>query len=82
MLLLEIPLLSDLRLRAGAYDEVSFLPRSEALTHQVGPIVALTIERPAPGLAELTPLVRAGVYTDGRRAAELTVLLGLLLEYR
>ena len=82
MLLLGVPLTPQFELRVGAYDEVQWLPETGALTHQVGPLVALTVERPAPGVHELTPLIRAGVFTEGRRTAEFTLLLGLLLEYR
>jgi hypothetical protein len=82
VVLVDIPLDATLKLRAGAYDDLRYVPRSGYIGHQVGPIVALTIEHPAPEVPEVTPYIRAGYYTDHVvRAEEFTILAGVSVTY-
>ncbi|MFK7987054.1 MAG: hypothetical protein AB8I08_13600 [Sandaracinaceae bacterium] len=82
MLLGQVELSEGWSLRVGAYDDVAYVPSSDTLIHQVGPIAALSISRPADGVAEVMPLLRAGYYTDGRREGAWTGLAGVMISYR
>jgi len=82
VLLLEIDLEATTHLRLGAYDDVRFVPSSEYLGHQVGPLVMLTLDRPAPEVPSLSFFVRGGYYTHHVvRADELTILGGVVVDY-
>lgn len=82
MLLGEVEPSEGWALRLGLYDDVAYVPSSDALIHQIGPIVALSVRSPADGVQEVMPLVRAGYYTDGRRAGAWTGLAGVMVRYR
>ncbi len=82
MLLAEGALDSRLTLRAGFYDELRLVPRSEDLANQTGIIAALVIANADPAVPEIMPFVRAGVYTNHeRRAGEVTALAGVFVHY-
>lgn len=82
VLLLELDLEATTHLRLGAYDDLRFVPSSEYLGHQVGPLVMLTLDRPAPEVPSLSVFVRGGYYTHHViRADELTVLGGVAVDY-
>lgn len=74
MLLLEIDLGDAGRLRLGLYDDLRFAPSNDYLNHQAGVIAALAIP---VGDSEVMPLVRAGLYSDGRRAGDPTLVVGV-----
>lgn len=82
LLLVDIDLDRTIHLRVGAYDDVRYVPNSGYLSHQVGPIAVLTIDRPTPEVVEVTPFLRGGYYTDHVvRAEEFTILGGVSLTY-
>ena len=71
----------DARVRLGAYDDLTLVPRSGYLANQVGAIVAVAFEDPDPRVPEVQPFVRLGAYTDGRRAGAVTFLAGVMARY-
>jgi len=72
----------DATLRGGAYSNLRWVPRSDYVGHQVGPIVAVTFERVDTHVPSISAFVRAGYYTHhGTRQDELTVLGGLSVDY-
>ncbi len=82
LLLFEHPIENALKLRIGVYDHALFVPRSDYLANQIGPIAALLIERPAPGIDEIMPLVRVGTYSDHpTRAGAWTLLAAVFVRY-
>ncbi|MBX3274624.1 MAG: hypothetical protein KF729_30440 [Sandaracinaceae bacterium] len=82
MALLEIPLAAGLALRAGAYDDVRFVPRSEWSSHQLGGAVMLAAERPVPEVGEVLAFARAGAFlAHERRAGDFALLAGVLIRY-
>lgn len=79
--LAEFPV-DDVTIRAGAYSDLRWVPRSEYVGHQVGPIVAVTFERVDAHVPSISAFVRGGYYTHhGTRQDELTVLGGLSVDY-
>lgn len=82
VLLLEIDLEATTHLRLGGYDDVRFVPSSGYLGHQVGPLVMLTLDRPASEVPSLSIFVRGGYYTHHViRRDELTILGGVAIDY-
>lgn len=82
MLLLEIALDESSYLRVGAYDDLRYVPGSGALSNQVGPMVALSLERLDPSVAEIVFVVRAALYTHHQtREGEWTGLAGVIVRY-
>lgn len=82
VLLLELDLEPTTHLRLGAYDDLRFVPASGYLGHQAGPLVMLTLDRPAAEVPSLSIFVRGGYYTHHVvRADELTVLGGVSVDY-
>lgn len=80
--LVDITLIPGTRLMIGAYDALRYVPASGYVGHQVGPLVALTFERPADVIDGIDLYVRGGVYTDHvTRAEQPTVLGGVTVHY-
>ncbi|MDQ3035233.1 MAG: hypothetical protein M3Y87_22695 [Myxococcota bacterium] len=78
----ELDAASDLIVRVGAYDDLRHVPASGYVGHQVGPLVMLEWEAPAPGVASLAVFVRGGWYTHHvTRRDESTILGGVALSY-
>jgi len=79
--LAEFPV-DDVRIAGGAYSNLRWVPRSDYVGHQVGPIVAVTFERVDTHVPSISAFVRGGYYTHhGARRDELTVLGGLSVHY-
>lgn len=77
----EFPI-DDVTVRAGAYSDLRWVPRSGYVGHQVGPIVAVSFERVDPHVPSISAFVRGGYYTHhGARRDELTILGGLSVDY-
>lgn len=82
MALLEIALEPGVLLRVGAYDDVRYVPGSGSLSNQVGPIVALALERVDPSIPEILFLLRAATYTDHPTLeGQWTGLAGVIIRY-
>ncbi|HJL17122.1 MAG TPA: hypothetical protein RMH99_15760 [Sandaracinaceae bacterium LLY-WYZ-13_1] len=82
MLLAELDLAPDARLRVGAYDALQSVPASGALTNQVGGVAMLQLTHLDDAVDELMPLARLGAYTHHeRREGDVTFLLGLFVRY-
>jgi hypothetical protein len=82
MVLLEIPLTDRALLRVGAFDDARHVPRSGYTSNQLGPIVALALERLDPHVPELMVFARAAAYTDhATRTGAWTGLGGALIRY-
>ncbi|MCA9607429.1 MAG: hypothetical protein KC619_17605 [Myxococcales bacterium] len=80
--LAEIRAASDILVRAGAYSDLRWVPRSGYVGHQVGPLAALSFERVSPEVSEISVFVRGGYYTHHViRCDQLTVLAGLSIDY-
>lgn len=82
LVLAEIRAASDIVVRAGAYSNLRWVPRSGYVGHQVGPLAAITFERVTPEVTGLSIFLRGGYYTHHvTRADQLTVLGGLSIDY-
>jgi len=82
MLLVEVALSDTVSARVGAFDDLRFVPASDAMSHQYGGTLMLNFDRPGACLRELLLFGRAGVYTDpARRAGQATGLLGIIARY-
>ena len=78
MLLLEAAIDGVGTLRAGLYDDTRLVLGSGALANQVGVVAALAFEVEGH---TFMPLARVGIYTDGRRALDPAILLGVQIDY-
>lgn len=81
MVLAEIELAPQVRLRVGAYDDLAYVPRSGYLANQVGGVAALSVEGADPRVPEIQPFARVGAYSHGRRSGAVTLLLGAMVRY-
>ena len=82
LLLVEGNLSPNIALRAGAYDNLRYVPASGYIGHQLGPMAMLVIDHPSAEVTEVTPFIRGGYYTDHLlRAGELTILGGVSVSY-
>lgn len=82
LLLVEGNLTENIALRVGAYDNVRYVPSSGYVGHQLGPMAMLVIDHPSPEVAEVTPFLRGGYYTDHLiRAGGFTILGGVSVSY-
>ena len=82
VLLVEVTLLPGTTLLLGAYDQTRYVPRSGYVGHQVGPLAALSFERPGDPVESLDVFVRGGLYTDHViRREEATILGGVSVRY-
>ncbi len=82
MLLLEVALDEGVLLRVGAYDDLRYVPGSGVLINQVGPMVALSLERVDPSITEILFLVRAAAYTSSPTLeGQWTGLAGVIVRY-
>ena len=80
--LVEARVAADLVLRGGIFSNLRFVPSSEYIAHQLGPILALTFERVSSEVRSITPFIRGAYYTHHLvRAEELTVLGGVSIDY-
>lgn len=80
--LLELTLAPGIALRAGAFDDLRWIPRSDAFANQIGPALALAFDRPDPRVEEILFLVRAGTYTDdATRNGAWSALAALIVRY-
>lgn len=82
LVLLDVPLDARWTLRAGAYDDLRWVPASGYVGNQVGPIAVLSVREPADAVRGIDLYVRGGWYTHhGPRQDELTVLGGVSVSY-
>lgn len=84
ILLLQIDLRSDLKLRIGAYDTFRYVPQSEQRLNVVGGMALLTWAELGRRrrLLNMTPFIRLGAYTHHEdRQGEFTGVLGLSLNF-
>lgn len=82
LVLAEIRAAEDLVVRAGAYSNLRWVPRSGYVGHQLGPLAAVTFRNVTREVSSLSIFVRGGYYTHHvTRADELTVLGGLSIDY-
>lgn len=81
MVLVEADLGDGVGLRAGVFDDLRWVPGSDYLANQVGPILALAVTRADPAVAEVMPFVRGAIYTNGRRTEQLSLLAGVFVRY-
>ena len=82
MLMLAFRLDIAVQIRLGLYDELRYVPRSGYLVNQAGIVAMLPLERTDPAVPEVTPFVRFGFFTHGRRAVSFTFMGGATARYR
>jgi hypothetical protein len=79
--LASIELAGDIALQVGGYSTLRYVPESEYLAHHTGGVVAGSLRRLAPAIAELTLFASIGGYTHHAFRSGVTLVGGVFATY-